>query len=70
MPSAFQIHASDNVATLSGKVTLHEAAVELMDQIANAASGAPSKPEMLGHREFFLMYKHQDAPSLEAGCRA
>ena len=29
-----------------------------------------SKPERLGHREFFLMYKHQDVPSLEAGCRA
>jgi altronate hydrolase len=34
------------------------------------ASGEPSKPERLGHREFFLMYKHQDVPSLEAGCRA
>jgi altronate hydrolase len=55
---------------LSGAVTLDEASLELMDLIAKVAAGQPSKPEMLGHREFFLMYKHQDAPSLEAGCRA
>jgi altronate hydrolase len=41
-----------------------------MDLIADVASGRESKPERLGHREFFLMYKHQDASSLEAGCRA
>jgi altronate hydrolase len=29
-----------------------------------------TKPEALGHREFFLMYKHQDTPQLEAGCHA
>ena len=34
------------------------------------ASGAPSKPEALGHLEYFLMYKHQDAPPLEVGCDA
>ena len=55
---------------LSGELTMDEAAAELMDLIADVASGQPSKPERLGHREFFLMYKHQDAPSLEAGCRA
>ncbi len=55
---------------LSGELTMDEAAAELMDLIAAVASGEPSKPERLGHREFFLMYKHQDAPSLEAGCRA
>jgi altronate dehydratase large subunit len=54
---------------LSGEVSLDQAASELMCLIADVASGQPSKPEQLGHREFFLMYKHQDAPSLEAGCR-
>lgn len=54
---------------LSGSITLDQAAAELIDLIADVASGQPSKPELLGHREFFLMYKHQDAPSLEAGCR-
>lgn len=54
---------------LTGQLTMDEAADELMDLIADVAAGQPSKPERLGHREFFLMYKHQDAPPLEAGCR-
>ncbi len=54
---------------LSGEVTIDEAAEELMSLIADVASGQASKPERLGHREFFLMYKHQNVPSLEAGCR-
>jgi altronate dehydratase large subunit len=55
---------------LAGELTMDQAAAELMDLIADVASGQQSKPERLGHREFFLMYKHQDVPSLEAGCRA
>jgi altronate hydrolase len=55
---------------LSGELAMDDAATELMNQIADVASGQPSKPERLGHREFFLMYKHQDVPSLEAGCHA
>jgi altronate dehydratase large subunit len=54
---------------LSGQVTLDQASLELMELIGDTAAGEPSKPEKLGHREFFLMYKHQDSPSLEAGCR-
>jgi altronate hydrolase len=54
---------------LSGEVTMDQAGDELMELIAEVAAGQPSKPERLGHREFFLMYKHQDVPSLEAGCR-
>jgi len=54
---------------LSGELTMDEAADELMNLIADIASGRQTKPERLGHREFFLMYKHQDVPSLEAGCR-
>jgi len=60
----------DASRVLSGELTMDEAAAELMDLIASVASGHESKPEHLGHREFFLMYKHQDAPALEAGCRA
>jgi altronate hydrolase len=48
---------------------MDEAGDELLELIAGVAAGEPSKPERLGHREFFLMYKHQDVPSLEAGCR-
>jgi altronate hydrolase len=55
---------------LSGELSMDEAADELLELIANVASGQSSKPERLGHREFFLMYKHQDVPSLQAGCRA
>lgn len=55
---------------LTGEVTMDDAADELMELIANVASGQESKPERLGHREFFLMYKHQNTPSLEAGCHA
>jgi altronate hydrolase len=54
---------------LTGELTMDEAAAELMNLVADITSGQQSKPERLGHREFFLMYKHQDAPSLEAGCR-
>ena len=55
---------------LSGEQTLADSAAELEQLIVSVASGSPSKPEALGHREYFVMYKHQDTPSLEAGCRA
>lgn len=55
---------------LSGEETLEEAAVRLLNLVKEVASGAPSKPESLGHREYFLMYKHQDIPELGAGCHA
>lgn len=55
---------------LSGEQTLAESAAELERLIVSVASGTLSKPEALGHREYFVMYKHQDTPSLEAGCRA
>jgi altronate dehydratase large subunit len=54
---------------LTGEQTLDEAAADLLDLIGRVASGIPSKPEELGHREYFVMYKHQEAPSLTAGCR-
>lgn len=55
---------------LSGEITLAAAAEELAALVYAVASGQQSKPEALGHREYFLMYKHQDTPSLDAGCRA
>jgi altronate hydrolase len=38
--------------------------------ILGVAAGKPSKPEALNHREYFIMYKHQNMPSLSEGCRA
>lgn len=55
---------------LSGETTLPAAAEELAELVRAIACGQPTKPEALGHREYFLMYKHQDTPSLEAGCHA
>lgn len=55
---------------LTGDITVMQAGTELARMVAAVAGGALSKPEALGHREYFVMYKHQDTPSLEAGCRA
>jgi altronate hydrolase len=41
-----------------------------MQMVGEIAAGKASKPEALGHREYFVMYKHQDTPELAAGCRA
>jgi altronate hydrolase len=50
--------------------TLDEAAKNLLELVVKVASGQPAKPEMLGHREYFIMYKHQNTPGLNAGCHA
>lgn len=55
---------------LTGEQTLDQAAQSLLELVLRVASGQPTKPEKLGHREYFIMYKHQDTPSLAAGCRA
>jgi len=55
---------------LTGTRTLDEAALDLADLVARTAAGESTKPERLGHREYFIMYKHQSTPSLEQGCRA
>jgi altronate dehydratase large subunit len=55
---------------IAGECTLAAAAGELRDLVVRVAGGEPSKPESLGHREYFVMYKHQDTPTLEGGCRA
>ncbi|MDB5326097.1 MAG: D-galactarate dehydratase [Phycisphaerales bacterium] len=55
---------------LTGELSLGDAAAELERAVIAVASGTPSKPEALGHREYFVMYKHQDTPPLQIGCRA
>lgn len=55
---------------LSGECVLEEAARNLEALIMRVASGEMTKPERLGHREYFVSYKHQDVPGLSTGCRA
>jgi altronate hydrolase len=55
---------------LTGEKTLDEIGDELAEHVIAIAAGQPSKPEALGHREYFVMYKHQEAPPLTLGCRA
>jgi len=57
-------------SVLDGSKTLDEAALDLAAMVKRVAEGATTKPEALGHREYFIMYKHQDTPSLTEGCRA
>lgn len=55
---------------LSGERTLDQLANDLLTLVARVAGGEPTKPERLGHREYFVTYKHQNTPPLDAGCRA
>jgi len=55
---------------LTGQLTLPQAGRELADLVVRVAAGGASKSEGLGHREYFIMYKHQNTPSLSEGCRA
>ncbi len=55
---------------LSGEQTLDASALDLLALTLRVAAGEPSKPEKLGHREYFIMYKHQDTPGLQQGCHA
>ncbi len=55
---------------LGGDLTLDRAAQEVESLVARVAGGEQSRPEALDHREYFLMYKHQDTPPLATGCRA
>ena len=57
-------------AVLDGTMTLDQAALSLAALVRKVASGELSKPEKLGHREYFIPYKHQDTPGLLEGCRA
>jgi len=55
---------------LRGESTLADAGRELLELVVQVAGGMQTKPEQLGHREFFIPYKHQNTPGLEAGCHA
>jgi altronate hydrolase len=55
---------------LTGEMSMEEAGEELLAEVVRVAGGGLSKPERLGHREYFIMYKHQEAPPLTLGCRA
>jgi altronate dehydratase large subunit len=59
----------DASRVLSGELSMSEAAHKLLEMIIYVAKGGHSKSEALGHREYFLMYKHQDTPLLVDGCR-
>ena len=59
----------DASRVLNGELSMIEAAEELLQQVVQVASGEQSKSEALGHREYFVMYKHQDTPNLLDGCR-
>lgn len=60
----------DAGGVLTGEQTVDDAGAALTQLIARVAAGEPSKPERLGHREYFIMYKHQETPALTTGCRA
>jgi len=54
---------------LTGEITLAQAGQELAELVIQIAGGQLSKSEQIGHREYFVMYKHQNTPSLSEGCR-
>ncbi len=60
----------DASPVLRGEQTLEQCAADLLSLVVETAGGRPSKPEALGHREYFVMYKHQETPPLTIGCRA
>jgi altronate dehydratase large subunit len=60
----------DASGVFAGDLTLKQSAKQLAELVGRVAAGEPSKPESLGHRESFIMYKHQNTPSLAQGCHA
>ena len=60
----------DAGAVLDGRMSMDQAARALENLVIDVARGELTKPEALGHREYFVMYKHQDTPPLHIGCRA
>ncbi len=60
----------DASGVLNGEFTLEQSGERLAELVGRVAAGEPSKPELLGHRESFIMYKHQETPSLSQGCHA
>jgi altronate hydrolase len=60
----------DASSILEGKKSPDEASQALEDLVLSVAKGASTKPEALGHREYFIMYKHQNVLPFEKGCHA
>ncbi len=60
----------DASGVLNGEFTLEQSGERLAELVGRVAAGEPTKPELLGHRESFIMYKHQETPSLSQGCHA
>jgi len=56
----------DASRVLTGEVTMTGAAEELFSLITAVAAGKLTRPEILGHREQFITYKHQDPSRLRA----
>ena len=46
---------------LQGRSSLDDVGDEIFNLVVSVASGAPSKSESLGHREFILTYKSIEA---------
>ena len=59
----------DASRVLAGEMSLDGVGEELRDLVVQVAGGQASKSEQIGHREYFIMYKHQDMPSRTDGCR-
>ena len=59
----------DASRVLSSELSLVDAGYELLEMIIAVARGEVTKSEALGHREYFIMFKHQDTPQLIDGCR-
>ena len=59
----------DASRVLSSELSLVDAGYELLAMIIAVAKGKATKSEVLGHREYFIMFKHQDTPQLIDGCR-
>jgi altronate dehydratase large subunit len=66
MPDDMDFDAS---RVLDGRMTMNQCVDDLGHLVVDVASGKQTKPEALGHREYFIMYKHQDAPPIQVGCR-
>ena len=49
-------------AVVSEGRSLDDVAEDLYGKVMSVAAGEPSRSEALGHREFFLGYKHFDCP--------
>ncbi|MCP5095741.1 MAG: UxaA family hydrolase [Chloroflexi bacterium] len=59
----------DASRVLSGEMSMEAATIALLEKIVHIAKGEASKSERLGHREYFVMYKHQSTTTLVDGCR-